>query len=201
MGLCLIVLAGLWLSGCGKKEAWEKWNRGQLSLDQDGQIIFCVVESFGKNYYDLDELKGMAVKEVAEFNGKNKTGEGTPASVLEVAMLEGNSGMVRVVWKFNGPQSFAAFQGENFYYETLEEAVEQKHVFTGSMLYNGEDSIALDEINKVKYRTKHVLITDVKSVIHLPFEVLYYGPGVVLNKDGSIDTTACEDAAVVILKK
>ena len=80
-------------------------------------------------------------------------------------------------------------------------AVEKKHVFTGSLLYQGNDSIALDEVNKVKYRTKHVLVTDVKSVIHLPYEVLYYGPGVKVLKDGSIDTTGCEDAAVVILKK
>lgn len=197
----MIVIFGLLLSGCKKTEAWQKWNMGQLSLDQDGQITYCVVESFGKNYYDLDELNGMAVKEVAEFNGKNHIGEGTPATVLEVGKLEENSGMVRVVWKFNCAESFAAFLGESFYFETLEEAVEKKHVFTGSLLYQGNDSIALDEVNKVKYRTKHVLVTDVKSVIHLPYEVLYYGPGVKVLKDGSIDTTGCEDAAVVILKK
>ncbi len=191
----------LLLSGCGGKDSWKEWKADQLEINKDGQVIYCVVDGFEKNIYDVDELTGMAVAEAAEFNGRNKTGDAAPVTVLDVSRLEEEQDKVRVVYRFDTGASYTAFQGETLVYETLEEAVTQKHVFSGSVLYNGEDSLTLDEPGRVKYRTKHVVVTDAKALIHLPEEVLYCSHGVTILKDGSVDTTGCEDTAVILLKK
>ena len=198
--LIAILTMVLVLAGCGEDEAWKKWTTEQLAIDKDGQVIYCVVDSFEKNFYDLDELTGMAVKEVAQFNGANKTGDSTPVTVLEVARLEENESTVRVVYQFDKAETCGSFFGTTLFYETVEETFEQKHVFTGTVLYDKEGSITLDEPNKVKLRTKHILVTDYKGVIQLPEEVMYYTNGVKLLSDG-IDTTGCEDTVIVILKK
>ena len=198
--LIAILTMALVLVGCGKDEGWKKWTTEQLAIEKDGQVIYCVVDSFEKNFYDLEELTGMAVKEVAQFNGVNKTSESTPATVLEVARLEEDENAVRVTYQFDKGSTCGSFLGIQMFYETVEETFEQKHVFTGTVLYDKGGSISLDEPNKVKLRTKHILVTDFKGVIHLPEEVLYYTNGVKLLSDG-IDTTGCEDTVIVILKK
>jgi hypothetical protein len=198
--LIAILTMALVLVGCGKDEGWKKWTTEQLAIDKNGQVIYCVVDSFEKNFYDLDELTGMAVKEVASFNGENKEGENAPATVLEVARLEEDENAVRVTYQFDKGSTCGSFLDTKLYYETVEETFEQKHVFTGTVLYDKGGSITLDEPNKVKLRTKHVLVTDFKGVMHLPEDVMYYTNGVKLLSDG-IDTTGCEDTVIVILKK
>ena len=200
-GFIVVFLLGVLLSGCKKEEPWKNWTTEQMSVDENGQVVYCIVENFDKNYYKLDELTGMVVREAAEFNGKNKTGDQTPVQVLEVAKLEDKEDVVRVVWQFDKDQSFAGFLGETLYFETLSEAVENNHVFKGSVLSSGGESITLDDANETKLHAKHVLITDAKTIIHLPYDALYYSHGVTVQKDGSIDTTKCEDVAVIILKK
>ena len=188
-------------SGCQKEEAWEKWTEEQLAIDQGGQITYCIVDQFDTNYYDIEELTGMAVKEAAEFNGANRTGSETPVTILEVAAPEGHETLVRVTYRFHDGAAFTSFMGAKLYYETVEETFQQKHVFTGTVLYDDNGSITLDEPTKVKLRTKHVVVTDAKTVIHLPSSVLYCTKGVQFRKDGSVDTTACEDTVILILAK
>ena len=199
LGAALLLM--ICLFGCGKAEAWKKWQTQQMQIDQNGQIIYCIVDSFDKNFYDVTELNSMAVKEAAEYNGKNKTGEEMPVSVLEVAMVEGSENTVRVVYQFHEDSAYAGFTGEKLYFETVEETFAAKHVFTGTVLSAGEESITLDQPTQVKLRAKHILVTDAKTVIQLPYEPLYYNSGVKVLKDGKIDTTACTDTAIIILKK
>ena len=200
-GLGVILVTFLALSGCGKEEGWEKWTATQMAVEKDGTVICCIVDSFEKQYYDIDELTGMVVKEAAEFNGKNKQGAGTPVTVLDVSRLEGAQDLVRVTWKFEQAKYYALFQNETMYYETLEEAVNEKHVFKGAVLTGQGGSLTIDDDAVKKHGTKHVLITNAKTVIHLPHDVLYYGSGAMLQKDGSVDLRASSDEVIMILSK
>ena len=59
----------------------------------------------------------------------------------------------------------------------------------------------MDEENKEKLKGRHVIVTDAKSIIEVPYEVEYYSYGVTIRKDGSVDTLGCSGTATIILKK
>jgi len=169
-------------------------------IQKDGQVTCCIIDGFEKDYYDLDELRQMAVEEASHFNGEYKQNGGS-ASVLEVARLDEAQNMVRVTYRLSGGDAYTAFFGEKLYFETVGEALEAKHLFTGIDLYNETGSIKMDEENKTKLKSRHVIVTDAKSIIEVPYEVEYYSYGVTIRKDGSVDTLGCSGTATIIMKK
>lgn len=202
--VCALFTAAAMLSGitgCGTAGSAAKISQNGIYVDADGQIRLAVVEAFDQEYYDLSELTGMVVEEVAQYNGQHREAGITPVVMDEVAMVEGSGDLVKVVYRFADGKSYGAFQGETFYYESLDVAVAAKHVFTGEVLFNEKGSITLDESSKAKLKGKHVIVTDVKTRIVVPSEVLYYSEGVKLQKDGSVDTSECDDRVVLVLKK
>ena len=50
-------------------------------------------------------------------------------------------------------------------------------------------------------KTRHVLVTDAKTLISLPSDAQYYSHDVKIPEGGMADTTECEDVAVILLKK
>ena len=93
-----------------------------MSILKDGQVTCCIIDGFEKDYYDLDELRQMAVEETSHFNGEYKQNGGS-ASVLEVARLDEAQNMVRVTYRFSGGDVYTAFFSEKMYYETVGEAL------------------------------------------------------------------------------
>lgn len=201
VSVLLLFALCLTIAGCEKEASWKKWTTERMAVEQDGKIIYGFVDSFEKNYYDIDELTGMVVKEVAEFNAQKKTGDAVPVTVLEVAKLEEDEGKVRVIYQFENSSYFTLFFGEETIYETLGEAIEKKHVFIGSVVQNGKEDLTLDEQNVAKLKEKHVLITKVKTKVTLPHDVAYYGYGVKMTSEEEADLSACEEEAILILKK
>lgn len=196
-----IMLVATFLSGCGESKSYKAWTDNGLAVEKDGQVVYCVVDRFDKGFYNLDELTGMAVEEVALFNGQNRTGESVPATVEEVALIEGTENLVRVVYRFDGANSYEAFQGEKLYYGTVEEAVQERLIFEGEVLLKGEESIVLDEKNRTKFASNHVIVTDAKTVIRPPFDVLWHSEGVLFLEDGSVNSGACEGLVILLLQK
>ena len=196
-----LFLVMLLLSGCGGRKSWKVWTDSGFAVEKDGQVIYCVVGSFDKGFYDIDELTGMAVEEVALFNGRNRNGEGTPASLEEVAAIEGSEDLVRVVYRFDKPDTYGAFLGESLFYGSLEEAVTEKLIFEGEVLLNGSETIVLDEKNRSRLSGNHVIVTSSRTIIRPPYDVLWYSDGVELLEDGSVDARDCTDTVVLLLKK
>lgn len=190
----------VFLCGCGNDAPWESWTEERTLIQKDGQVTCCIIDGFEKDYYDLDELRQMAVEETSHFNGEYKQNGGS-AAVLEVARLDEAQNMVRVTYRFSGGDVYTAFFTEKLYFETVGEALEAKHLFTGIDLYNETGSIKMDEDNKEKLKGRHVIVTDAKSIIEVPYEVEYYSYGVTIRKDGSVDTLGCSGTATIILKK
>lgn len=200
---CLVVILSMscLISGCEKKSSWENWTTQQMSVEKNGQVICCVVDSFDKNFYDLDELSGMAIEEVKVFNAAHKSGDSTPAVVEEVKRIGEAENFVRVVYRFDKGASFSSFFEESFFYGTLKEASESRLFFTGTVLHDGKKDYVMNEANQKKYASRHVIVTDVKTVIHLPYKVFCFSPGVKLLQDGSVDLSECQETAIILLEK
>ena len=201
----VLIFSLLFLSACGGQSAPKEWTENGLSVEKDGKVIYCVVESFDKGFYDVDELTGMAVEEAAIFNGKNKSGETTPVTVSEVSLVKNDENedenLVRVVYLFDGTDSYEKFQQEKLYYGTLENAVKERHVFSGAVVTGVGGDAALDEKTVARLGGNHVIVTDCKNKIYLPYDLLYYSEGVEILGDGTVDTTKCEYAAILVMKK
>lgn len=201
LGCAAMLLFSVLLTGCGSIGSGQGPVQNGLTVEKDGQVLLCIVDSFDKGYYDVDELREMAQSEVSAYNGANNL-EGSGAVVLEeVSSMEGDGQQVRVVYRFSDGAAYSGFQKETLYYETVKEAVQLRHIFSGAVLFNGEDSITLDEENQKKLGDRHVLVTDASTRISLPYEVVYYSDGVRILEDGSADTSQCTEPAVLLLKK
>lgn len=199
-------LLGLFLtvsffSGCERSKKAGEWTDNGLAIEKNGQVVYCVVDSFDKGFYDINELTGMAVEEAALFNGKNRVGEETPVTVEEVAQIGGDSNRVRVVYRFDKTESYEKFQGEILYFETLESSIQQKHIFSGAVLMDGAGTVTLDEKTVSKLTGKHVVVTTARNTIKLPYDVLYCSEGVRILEDGRVSTADCTDTAIIVMKK
>ena len=200
-GWLTVCMALFILSGCGEKRASGEWIENGLAVEKDGQVVYCVVDSFDKGFYDVGELTGMAVEEAALFNGKNRTGDTTPVTVEEVTAIGEAKDRVRVLYRFDKTESYEKFQGEKLFYGTLREGVQERHIFSGAVLIDSQGTITLDEKTVEKYAGNHVIVTDAKNKIYPPYDVLFYSEGVEILSDGSVSTNSCEDTAVIVLKK
>lgn len=200
-GWLTVCMALFILSGCGEKRTPGEWNENGLAVEKDGQVVYCVVDSFDKGFYDVGELTGMAVEEAALFNGKNRTGDSAPVTVEEVAAIGEAQDRVRVLYRFDKSDSYEKFQEEKLYYGTLKDGVQERHIFSGAVLVDGEGTITLDESNVERYAGNHVIVTDAKNRIYPPYDVLFYSEGVEILSDGSVSTASCGDTAILVLKK
>ena len=195
----LILLMLPVLAGC--KEEAESWTEDRARLEKNGQVVLCVTDDFDRDFYSIEELTGMAVEEAALFNGKNKKGEGTPVEVEEVARIEETDQKVRVIYRFADPEAMGTFLGESLYYETVAEAMKNKRIFQGEVLFGAEGKITFDEEKAERFSGRHVVITNTATKWKFPYDVLYYSEGVKLLEDGTADTTECQFPAIIILKR
>ena len=199
--MAAVLTTVLLLSGCGSSASAKCSTQTGLSVEKDGQVVFYIVDSFDKGYYDLDELRDMAQEEVSAYNSVNGSGGSGTVTLENVARMEGNEQQVRVVYRFSNSAAYSAFQKETLYYETVDQAIRLRHIFSGAVLFNGGEMITLDEGNQKQLEGRHILVTDAATKINLPYEVAYYSEGVQLLEDGSVDTSQCEEPAVLLLKK
>ncbi len=201
LGCSAMLLFSVLLAGCGSSRSGQEPIRNGLTVEKDGQVLLCIEESFDKGYYDIDELREMVQEEITAYIGAGGR-EGTEPIVLEeVTGLEEDGRKVRVVYRFADGAAYSGFQKETLYYETVEQALKARHIFSGAVLFNGAESITLDEANQKKLGNRHVLVTEAATRIGLPYEVVYYSDGVQLLEDGSADTSQCTEPAVLLLKK
>ena len=199
IGVALIM--GMFLVGCGKEDSWDQWTQECMAINKNGQITYCVTGAFNEEYYDLEELTGMAVQEVEKFNGEHKKDDNVPVTVVDISKIGENGEAVRVVYQFDGCKSYSDFVESELYFERLAETFQNQRIYTGTELMGKSESLILDDAAKAKYKERHVIVTDVKTLIHTPYAAQYYSYGVKVLEDGTIDTTGCEDTAIILLKK
>lgn len=198
--IAVILVSAFLFVGYANIGATGKMNQSGLAVRKNGQVILYIVDSFDKGYYDIEELKKMVQEEADAYNGKSRSGGAEPVTVEEVSRVNGQEEKVRVVYRFRDGEAYSGFQGETLYYETLEQAIASRHVFSGAVLYGAGGEITLDEKNREKLKGKHVIVTEARTKISLPGEALYCSDGVKILPDGTADTSGCDSPAVMLLK-
>lgn len=191
----VICLCTLGLAGC---KGADVPGMSTVSVSRKGQISACFVEDFTEDYYSLAELTEMAVTEAAEHNAAIQ-GKKAAVTVEKVELLSDDSSKIMVSYRFDGWESYTAFNRETMFYGTVGEAVTEgfgvdvilKSVEDGS-LYAG------DQLGRATDR--YVIITDVKANIYCPGKVTHISEGASVNEDGSIDTSGTEGTVYILMK-
>lgn len=114
-GLCpAILIMALSLSGCGGVSMDVGTNT--LYVGSNGKITEVIVEDFGEDYYDEDELKSYIDDAVASYQEENgKSG-------IEVKKYEVKNGVARLLMEYDGYDSYASFNEAKLYTGTLLQA-------------------------------------------------------------------------------
>lgn len=196
VGLCLLLL-----TGCGGTKMPDTIEKTTLSVDEEGKITAYLVESFDKEYYDVEELKTMAVEEAAAYNTNAAMGEVVPISVEGVELL-GNGESVKVTYLYNDADTYELHTEGILFYGTVTEALRAGYDMEDVSMSNVKDGepVAPAWVT-VDAADKHILITDQKAEIYSPYKVTHISEGAVYNENGSVDATQAEGEVYILMKK
>lgn len=102
------------LTGCSSSD--DDFEETTLIVEKRGRVIEKIVEPFGKDYYDINELKSEFEKSVADYNASIGGDE------IELNKIELKDSKVYVNIEFNGPSDYQSFIGESLFVGTVSDA-------------------------------------------------------------------------------
>ncbi len=126
------------LSGCGGVE--DDYEETTLVVEKKGRVTENIVEPFGKDYYDINELTGEFTKSVDDYNSSIGGDE------IRLKKIEEKDSKVYVNIVFNGPSDYENFIGETLFVGTVSDAYDNG--YSMDVVLKGVDSG--DRIEKVQ---------------------------------------------------
>ena len=179
------------LTGCGQAAKLpETVENTSLVVEKDGKVTSYLVNTFDKDFYNLDGLTQMVEEEAEEFNATHTEATENPMNVKTVQVL-GDGAMVQVVQEFADTDSYAEYNEQDLFYGTRVEE-----------LVNAADGTPADSEKLDKALEKnHLIITNASAYIYCPYPVLYISEGVVMGEDGYVDASQSDGVVTILMKK
>lgn len=188
--ICLLLMT---FAGCGGAGVPDTVETTTICIDKKGGVTYYLAGAFDREYYQLEELTSMAMKEAAEFCRS----AGASAVTVEKAELVPEDGdRVVITYRFDSCDTFEGFNGSVLFYGTVGEAKDAGYA-VNTVLTNEKG----EEIPLNADMDRKVIIMDAKALVYCPSKVTGVSRGAVLKEDGSVDTTAAEGTVSILLKK
>ena len=169
-------------------------------VEKDGKVTSYLVNTFDKDFYNLDGLTQMVEEEAEEFNATHTEATENPMNVKTVQVL-GDGVMVQVVQEFADTDSYAEYNEQDLFYGTRVEALAQG-LTVNRELVNAADGTPADSEKLDKALEKnHLIITNASAYIYCPYPVLYISEGVVMGEDGYVDAAQSDGVVTILMKK
>ncbi|MCR5790392.1 MAG: hypothetical protein K6G83_10950, partial [Lachnospiraceae bacterium] len=149
---CLLLV---FLSACGKE---EEYHETTLRLLKKGQIENEIVENFGQNYYNADELRTMlteSAEDYAKLTGKKD------GAVFKSLSVENN--VAKAVFRFKSAADYAAFNQTEFFVGTLNEARAQSYDLGVSLISPLDGGIS--ELASLPADTRLIIVKEPVMVV------------------------------------
>lgn len=179
------------LPGCGDGKTTASAEMNTISIKKDGIIEQTIIESFDKEYYDVDELEAKAQEKVDRYSG------GTDNIVFESA--QENNGKIIVKMTYKSGEYYAQFNRRDIFYGTVEELSAQG--FSVNNIFS-EDGTPLDDIKKI-WRNHVVIIQTNKGEeldVNVYDKILYASDNITYSgKYDAIITAGDEDMVSCIV--
>lgn len=186
-----ILLAGLFLWGCGKSNAGGdaaaagNISATEITVQKDGSIIETITEEFTKDYYKEEELRNMVLSEVADFNNSAE-------KAISVDKFEKKNGKIVIVMKYPSAEAYSeyntnAYDNKMLFFGTVAQAYDAGYSLDITLrnAKNEEETIGKEEI--LAMGDRHILIASEPSRVATFGRILYAGENITVtgkNKAG-----------------
>ncbi len=187
-----IAAAALFLAACGGGSE----DVSTVRIDAQGEVSSVVFDDFSESYYDIDELKEMAVGEIDTFNADYIT----PRVFFEEAELVNDGTTVKLSMNYKTAKDYTDFNGSKLFFGTVEEAKEKGYTISDKLVSRKGDTIDVSVVDEQTDR--HVIITNDKSNIIAPYNIEYMSGGVELigKKEAVLSSTGEEEVQLLLSK-
>ena len=138
--LKICIMAAVLFTFCGCAEGEYDFAETTITVEKRGKIKESIVESFDKDYYDIEELKGEFTDSVASYN------ESIGGDEIELKKIELKDSQIYVDLEFTGPSDYESFIGEKLFVGTVGDAYDNG--YTMDVVLKGVDRG--DKIDKLK---------------------------------------------------
>lgn len=164
--ISILLIAGVMvLSACGSLKSSEE--ETSISLNKDGSITSCIIESFDKDYYLQDELQQMILSEAASYN--RSVGE----SRISVEKVEVAEQIATVEMTYATAEDYNAFNEVCFFVGSPSKAEEAGYDLN-VVLSNTEDrNETIGKADILSMEDMTLLITDVPERVEFSGKALY----------------------------
>ena len=191
--IAVLLIVTAFIAGCASEE--EVFNETTVTIDNKGRIKHTIVESFDKTYYDENELRDLIDKELKLYC-QNKDEE--DAAVLKSLTIREE--VATALIELKSYEDYAAFNEVDFFYGTVEEAMEHEYT-TDVTLKSAEDDTT---INGYEFESlsdsKMVVVSEPVEVI-LPGKIAYTTANIeVLDRDRARMASDTVGVGYILLK-
>lgn len=128
-GLVALALM-LFVTGCSIGSFDSDNNKVQIG--KDGSITGAIVEEFAESYYSDTELEEMVNETVEEYNSSGEK--------IKVDKLEIKNGIAKLIMEYDSANDYAEFNGVDFFYGTISDAMDAGYDFAGTFVSSEDDS-------------------------------------------------------------
>ncbi|MCR4788337.1 MAG: hypothetical protein K5888_07115 [Lachnospiraceae bacterium] len=171
----LLLVLPLLLASCGKAKTEDQENN--IIIKKDRSIISNIVEDFGQNYYDIDELNEMIGNEV------NKYDQLHPDAVsYENAVLE--EGKVKLSITFKTSDDYSSFNNEKLFVGNSAEALLKGYSLDVILSESDDPTKTIAGVDIKAMTDETIVILDFDGNVHLPSEARYVSDNVTLSDKG-----------------
>lgn len=173
--LIICIIAGC-LVGCKDKASNESYDETTINVDKNGKITETIVDSFDKEYYNIDELRNAFNAEIDQYNAI----VGRSAAELKDIKTENNNVYVSV--SFEDMKAYKAIQNKEFFFGTIKEAYEAGYRFDITMkgVENGD---RIEKVQIMGMSDKHIVIFNEVARISTYRPIIYVSANVDVLKD------------------
>lgn len=164
----VICAASFALSGCDKNDIFYE---SEIVVEKNGQLTENIVESFDKDYYNLDELKSEFDKEISEYN------ESIGSEEIKLKSFELEDGNVFVTLTFTGPSDYENFIKEDMFVGTIDDAYDNGYSMDVS-LKGVEKGDIISKVQIMGMKDKEIIILSEPVKVHTYKDVAYVSANV-----------------------
>lgn len=163
-------------AGCGVKTDISKFSENALAINKDGSVTELAVESFGEEYYSLEDLKAYVNAQVDAYNAGHPAASGKEKdqtiTVDEVA-VDGDT--ARVVLTYESAGDYADFN-----YTSLE-VIEAGELSGDSAALSFKDSEGTDvgSLSAIEdLKDYHAVVSYTAHILAVPGKIAYVSSNV-----------------------
>lgn len=156
----------LLFTGCGKD---ADISGSLITINKDGSIEARIVESFDKDYYNVDELVAMTNQELAAYNG---------SITLESYELSGTD--MSMTFSFSNVDAFNSYMPEKLFVGNIQNAYAAGYSINRSLNNVATEGAVIGKENLQNMASSKVIVIQGSSTVRCPSDVSYYEVGTTL---------------------